>query len=354
MIGLPGPPAASERIDLKDVFISYAREDSDTARQLASLLEAAGLSVWWDPQLRVGQDFALEIDRVLQQIRCVLVLWSADSVDSHWVRSEASEGLRLGKLVPVALDNSTPPLVFRALHTLAIDISDLDTDNPAVRKLIDDIRTLIGTESSVTTDAMSAPAKPALPWRKLAGIGGAVIALLAFMAFSGLPALLLDGLTGWSGAGVGLDPITTETALLSIALLLLLVASWQLHIRRYRSRLWSTLIALAALMLTTCIYTWGERWIAPAPNSLRGIVISSEWFDMQASAIGAVNRSAPLGEIPVSTENGEFEMALQTGLADRPRLLRISKPGCADHTTAIGWRQWQAQQPIEVEFRCLP
>lgn len=80
---------------MKDIFISYAHEDRETARELAGLLEESSLSAWWDPQLRAGEDFAKTIEQTLQHVRCVIVLWSRNSVDSRWVRAEANEGLRL-------------------------------------------------------------------------------------------------------------------------------------------------------------------------------------------------------------------------------------------------------------------
>jgi len=40
---------------VKDIVISYAHEDRDTAREIAGLLEASDLSVWRGPQLRTGE-----------------------------------------------------------------------------------------------------------------------------------------------------------------------------------------------------------------------------------------------------------------------------------------------------------
>ncbi|MEO7240663.1 MAG: toll/interleukin-1 receptor domain-containing protein [Sphingomicrobium sp.] len=44
------------------VFVSYAREDAETARQLAEAVAAAGHDVWWDRQIQGGSRFATEID----------------------------------------------------------------------------------------------------------------------------------------------------------------------------------------------------------------------------------------------------------------------------------------------------
>lgn len=103
---------------MSDVFISYAHEDRQTVERLAERLEAAGLSVWWDLELRAGDDFSRRIEEVLEGAGCVIVLWSRHSVVSRWVNVEATEGLEHGKLIPLSLDGARPPLVFRGLHTV--------------------------------------------------------------------------------------------------------------------------------------------------------------------------------------------------------------------------------------------
>ena len=38
-----------------EIFLSYNREDSDTARRFADAFAAEGLAVWWDTALRSGE-----------------------------------------------------------------------------------------------------------------------------------------------------------------------------------------------------------------------------------------------------------------------------------------------------------
>ena len=42
---------------MRDIFISYSRDDQTEARTLAEALEAAGWSVWWDQHLRAGEQY---------------------------------------------------------------------------------------------------------------------------------------------------------------------------------------------------------------------------------------------------------------------------------------------------------
>jgi adenylate cyclase len=103
---------------LAKVFLSYSREDETSAKELADAIGRAGHDVWWDRQIQGGSRFSSEIDRELKSAEAVVVLWSATSVESAWVQDEAAEGRDTGRLVPVAIGGSRPPLGFRQFHTV--------------------------------------------------------------------------------------------------------------------------------------------------------------------------------------------------------------------------------------------
>jgi hypothetical protein len=102
---------------MSDIFISYKREEQGIARKLANALENEGWTVWWDPKLRAGDDFDEVIEKVLDESRCVIVLWSEMSLKSKYVRAEAAEALEQEKLVLVAIENVSLPFRFKRLHT---------------------------------------------------------------------------------------------------------------------------------------------------------------------------------------------------------------------------------------------
>lgn len=102
---------------MADVFLSYAHEDTDTAERLARLLSKNGLDVWWDRRLFAGDDLNVVIERALKESTCAIVLWSPQSVVSHWVRGEAQVALDLNKLVPIQIAECDLPINFRHLHT---------------------------------------------------------------------------------------------------------------------------------------------------------------------------------------------------------------------------------------------
>ena len=106
---------------MASVFLSYDREDTDKARSIASALEKAGHSVWWDLHVRGGAQFSKVIEEALKAADAVVVLWSKQSIDSAWVRDEAAAGRDTGRLVPVTIDGTQAPLGFRQFQT--IDLS---------------------------------------------------------------------------------------------------------------------------------------------------------------------------------------------------------------------------------------
>ena len=67
---------------MSDIFLSYAREDLPRVKPVVDALAARGWSVWWDRTIKPGQIFAHEIQAALDKARCMIVLWSWNSVVS--------------------------------------------------------------------------------------------------------------------------------------------------------------------------------------------------------------------------------------------------------------------------------
>jgi TIR domain len=99
------------------LFLSYSRDDRARALPIIKALEAEGFSVWWDGLLEGGTAFARTTETALETADAVIVLWSARSVQSHWVRDEATRGRERGCMVPVSIDGTFAPL---SLLSLAI------------------------------------------------------------------------------------------------------------------------------------------------------------------------------------------------------------------------------------------
>src|SRR5215475_8862153 len=100
---------------MADVFISYKKSDADRVRPIVEHLRAAGLEVWWDEGIQPSTSWRAEIAKQLGAAKCVVAVWTKDSVDHEqgaWVMEEASHGLARKVLAPVRLDLVAPPLGF--------------------------------------------------------------------------------------------------------------------------------------------------------------------------------------------------------------------------------------------------
>lgn len=118
------------QVKSKRVFISYSREDKKHARKLAEYLLSCGHVVWWDQEIHAGADYRQEIAKELKSADKVIVLWTSHSVKSTFVIDEAQRANHAGKLVPVTMDVSEPPMGFGHLH--AVSAVDLESEYPAI------------------------------------------------------------------------------------------------------------------------------------------------------------------------------------------------------------------------------
>lgn len=101
------------------LFLSYSRKDEARSRRFTAWLEREGHDVWRDENdIGGGTSFSSEIENALKECDAVLVLWSADSIKSAWVRDEAGYGRDAGKLIPFSLDGTEPPIGFRQFQSI--------------------------------------------------------------------------------------------------------------------------------------------------------------------------------------------------------------------------------------------
>lgn len=137
---------------MTDIFLSYTERDRDTARRIAEVLGTAGWSVWWDRRIPAGETWRTVLDHALEDMRCMVVLWSAKSIESEWVYEEASEGRRQHKLVPVMIENVRPPAGFREIQAADLTGWDGSPDFDGLRMLLTDLENLLGKPASHAAD----------------------------------------------------------------------------------------------------------------------------------------------------------------------------------------------------------
>src|SRR5688572_2770384 len=160
---------------MADIFLSYANEDREAAAALAQALEAAGWTVWWEPEIAPGQTWNAVSADAINDARHVIVLWSSHSVTSPRIAQEAEQGRALGKsLIPVRIEAVEPPSGFRMIQ--AADLTDWrrSADDPKLRDFLAELKSLRGPAHR----AQPAPA----PSYRPPGLGSIVLGTAAAVA----------------------------------------------------------------------------------------------------------------------------------------------------------------------------
>lgn len=145
---------------MPDVFLSYTHADRDKARLFAEGLESAGLDVWWDVTVQLGETFDEATETALRTAGAVVVLWSPRSVASRWVRSEASVALRQGTLVPAMIEFCERPVMFELTQTADLSHWKGEPDDPLFRRLVREVLKMVGRDDGAAPERASRLAAP--------------------------------------------------------------------------------------------------------------------------------------------------------------------------------------------------
>ena len=173
---------------MADIFVSYKREDRDRVEPLARALESEGFSVWWDPELQIGQSYASSIRTALNEAQAVIPVWTALSVQSEWVQEEATHAKRRGVLFPVRLDAIDPPIGFTMVETADLaDWQEGDADHEEWARLLQQLRAKLLGPATPPAGEGNAAIKRRRNLRQLFGnrlgsIAGGAAILLAVIA----------------------------------------------------------------------------------------------------------------------------------------------------------------------------
>jgi hypothetical protein len=129
---------------MSDIFLSYARPNRETARALAAALAQHGWTVWWDRYIPTGRTFDEVIESQLAAARCVIVLWSAASVASEWVKTEAADAKDRRLLVPVLIEPVRIPLEFRRVQAADLTGWKGEPAHAGLATLVGDLTGILG------------------------------------------------------------------------------------------------------------------------------------------------------------------------------------------------------------------
>jgi TolB-like protein len=194
---------------MSDIFLSYSRADQDTAKRFADGLERAGFSVWWDQNLNPGEAFDKVTEKALEEARAVVVLWSKQSVDSRWVRAEATQANTNGTLVPVMIEACKRPIMFELTHTVDLTHWRGDPNDKTWLAFVAGVRRVVEKGAPAAADATAAAAsiRASTPAGSGRGphMGGRLIAIA-------VAALVLAGAGLWLFNRKSIDPVAPPTS----------------------------------------------------------------------------------------------------------------------------------------------
>jgi TonB family protein len=147
---------------LADIFLSYSRKDRTIAASLAEILRSAhGWTLYWDRQLLAGEVFDDVLEREIAAARCVVVLWSSNSITSQWVRNEADEGVSRKLMVSVRIEDVRLPMAFRRIQAADLIGWRGDPKDERLIELVQAIAAILGGHGNLTEPAVQKPAAAA-------------------------------------------------------------------------------------------------------------------------------------------------------------------------------------------------
>ena len=129
-----------------DIFLSYNREDQARAKLFAEAFEAQSFKVWWDVGLRTGEAYDEVTETALRTAKAVVVLWSKKSVQSRWVRAEATLADRNKTLVPCMIEPCERPIMFELTQTAELSHWDGAPTDKVWLSFLSDVRRFLAKE----------------------------------------------------------------------------------------------------------------------------------------------------------------------------------------------------------------
>lgn len=117
------------------VFISYSHVDTPIIEPIEKALKAAGIDVWRDPRLHVGQEWWREILQEIDRNQIFVVAISNESTRSRFCKAELREAFRLKKpIIPLVVRDRArvPKLIGHRQH-----LTILKNEKTKIKQLID-------------------------------------------------------------------------------------------------------------------------------------------------------------------------------------------------------------------------
>lgn len=130
-------------------------------RLLADAVRREGYRVWWDDEIPPHLAYGDVIAEKIGSAKAAIVVWSADSAASEWVRAEADVARGQKKLIQTSLDGREPPMPFNQIQVAPIGDWRGEDEHEGWRRVRQSLAALCGPGASDV--AASAPPITVLP-----------------------------------------------------------------------------------------------------------------------------------------------------------------------------------------------
>jgi len=140
---------------MADIFLSYSSTDREWVQGLAHALNSLGWTTWWDRKTPIGKSFRSVLEEEIDAAKCVVVVWTPQSVASNWVITEAEEGKRRNVLVPVTLNGPRVPFGFRHLQAANLDSWKAGTPDAEFDEMVTAIQAIAPQTRAKSNQTMS-------------------------------------------------------------------------------------------------------------------------------------------------------------------------------------------------------
>jgi hypothetical protein len=134
-----------------DIFVSYAREDQQLASILVEELGREGFTAFWDVDIAAGRKWSDELERHLAGAKCVLVLWTPTSVESDFVKHEASIAAHERKLLQAMVAGCRIPAPFEGQQAVVLRLDAGRPDRDSLNAILRSVAERIGARNPVVT-----------------------------------------------------------------------------------------------------------------------------------------------------------------------------------------------------------
>ena len=145
----------------------FAREPGSWCAAWPKRCGGLGYDVWVGDQLPPHLSYGDVIAQKVGGAKAAIVVWSANAIESEWVRAEADLARGQKKLIQTTIDGRDPPMPFNQLHYVSLADWEGADDHPGWSKVKESLAALCGAPGAEATIPAAPPragaAPPAVP-----------------------------------------------------------------------------------------------------------------------------------------------------------------------------------------------